>query len=90
MRASVQDCCAYNGQEDRDQETAFLSKAESFIANIFAADVAARAIMKANTRYAATKTKRETLAAEVPPERESTFDLDFSLSIWDPVEWYVH
>jgi hypothetical protein len=27
------------------------------------------------------------VAAGVLPKGESTFDLDFSLSIWDPIEW---
>ncbi|KAL4751803.1 hypothetical protein BDW72DRAFT_87758 [Aspergillus terricola var. indicus] len=76
--------------EDWDQETPFFGRAESFMANNFVADVAARGIIKANTRHAAAKTERETVAAGVPPEGESTFDLDFSLSIWDPMEWNVN
>ncbi|KAL4742964.1 hypothetical protein BDV11DRAFT_179273 [Aspergillus similis] len=76
--------------EDWNKNTPFLGNAESFMANNFVADVAARGIIKANTRHAAAKTERETVIAGALPEEESTFDLDFSLSLWDPMEWNVN
>ncbi|KAL4982796.1 hypothetical protein BDW68DRAFT_182193 [Aspergillus falconensis] len=76
--------------KDWNQGTPVLGKAEPFMANNFVADVAARGIIKGNTRHAAAKTERETVVARVPPGGESTFDLNFSLSIWDPMEWNVN
>ncbi|KAJ5569992.1 uncharacterized protein N7459_009422 [Penicillium hispanicum] len=77
--------------EDWNKDTPFLGKAESFMANNFVADVAARGILKANMRHAAAQTERdcrEAVAAGAPPEMESHFDLDFS--VWDPMEWNVN
>lgn len=77
--------------EDWNKDTPFLGKAESFMANNFVADVAARGMIKANMRHAAAQTQhdcREAMAAGVPLEVESNFDLNFS--IWDPMEWNVN
>jgi hypothetical protein len=77
--------------EDWNKDTPYLGKAESFMANNFVADVAARGMIKANMRHTAAQTEhdyREAAAAGVPPEAESNLDLDFS--IWDPMEWNVN
>ena len=77
--------------EDWDKDTPFLGKAESFMANNFVADVAARGMIKANMRYTAAQADREcreAMAPGVPLEVESNFDLNFS--IWDPMEWNVN
>ncbi|KAL2831543.1 fungal-specific transcription factor domain-containing protein [Aspergillus cavernicola] len=77
--------------EDWNKDTPFTGKAESFMANNFVADVAARGMIKANQRHAAAQTERdcrEAVAAGVPAEVESDFDLDFS--IWDPMAWNVN
>ncbi|KAL4786499.1 fungal-specific transcription factor domain-containing protein [Aspergillus varians] len=74
--------------EDWNKDIPFVGKAESFMSNNFVADVAARGIMKANKRHAAAQTEREGVAAGVPPEVESNFDLNFL--IWDPMEWNVN
>ncbi|KAJ5986048.1 hypothetical protein N7451_010413 [Penicillium sp. IBT 35674x] len=76
--------------EDWNKDTPFLGKAESFMANNFVADVAARGMIKANMRHAAAQTERdcrETMAAGAPLGLESNFDFNFS--IWDPMEWNV-
>ena len=77
--------------EDWNKDTPLLGKAESFMANNFVADVAARGMIKANIRHAAAQTERdcrEAATAGAPPEMESNFDLDFS--VWDPMEWNVN
>ncbi|KAJ5630866.1 uncharacterized protein N7484_010966 [Penicillium longicatenatum] len=77
--------------EDWNKDTPYLGKAESFMANNFVADVAARGMIKANMRHAAAQTERdyrEAAAGGVPPEAESNLDLDFS--IWDPMEWNMN
>lgn len=77
--------------EDWSKDTPFLGKAESFMANNYVADVAARGMIKANMRHAAASTERdcrEATAAGVPLEVESNFDLNFS--IWDPMEWNLN
>ncbi|KAJ5831764.1 hypothetical protein N7474_000075 [Penicillium riverlandense] len=77
--------------EDWNKDTPFTGKAKSFMANNFVADVAARGMIKANQRHAAAQTERdcrEAVAAGVPAEVESDFNIDFS--IWDPMEWTVN
>lgn len=77
--------------EDWNTDMPFTGKAESFMANNFVADVAARGIIKANQQHSAAQTERDcgvSVAAGVPAEVESDFDLDFS--IWDPMEWAVN
>jgi hypothetical protein len=74
--------------EDWDKDTPFLGKPKSFMANNFVADVAARGMIKANTRHAAAQAERDSrdaVAAGVPQDVDSNFELDFS--IWDPMEW---
>ncbi|KAB8272816.1 hypothetical protein BDV30DRAFT_239128 [Aspergillus minisclerotigenes] len=70
--------------EEWNADTPFLGKAESFMANNFVADVAARGMIKAAK---AERESREAVAAGVPPVVESNFGLDFS--IWDPLGWPV-
>lgn len=77
--------------EDWDKDPPFLGKPESFMANNFVADVAARGMMKANLQHAAAQAERdcrEAVAAGVPPVVESNFDLNFS--IWDPMQWNMN
>ncbi|KAE8140480.1 hypothetical protein BDV38DRAFT_279981 [Aspergillus pseudotamarii] len=71
--------------EDWNKDTPFVGKAESFMANNFVADVAARGMIKAAK---AERESREAGAAGVPPEVDSHFDFDFS--IWDPMGWPVN
>ena len=76
---------------DTDMPMPFTSKAESFMANNFVADVAARGIFKANQQNAAAQTERDCRISEVPgvpAGMESDFDLD--LSIWDPMAWTMN
>ncbi|KAJ6113224.1 hypothetical protein N7523_006541 [Penicillium sp. IBT 18751x] len=76
--------------EDWNKDTPFTGKAESFMANNFVADVAARGMIKANQQHAAAQIEsdcREAGAAGAPAEAESDLDLDFS--IWNPMEWNV-
>ncbi|KAL4917394.1 fungal-specific transcription factor domain-containing protein [Aspergillus aurantiobrunneus] len=71
--------------QDWNRDTPFVGKAESFMANNFVADVAARGMIKAAD---AERDCRVAGAAGVPPEVESHLDLDFS--IWDAMGWPVN
>ena len=73
--------------EDWNTDMPFTGKAKSFMANNFVADIAARGIIKANQRHSAVQTEHN-VAAGVPSEVDSGFDLDFST--WDPMEWAVN
>lgn len=77
--------------KDWNKDIPFTGKAESFMANNFVADVAARGIIEASQRHSALQTEHHceiSMEAGVPAETESAFDLNFS--IWDPMEWALN